>query len=58
MPAVAPDLPLEREREIAALDALLTGAAAGHGGALVLEAPAGLGKSALAARVSANGMRF
>ena len=44
---------LERAGELAAVEALLAGARAGQGGALLLEAPAGFGKSALAARAAA-----
>ena len=44
---------LERADELAAVEALLAGARAGRGGALLLEAPAGFGKSALAARAAA-----
>jgi DNA-binding CsgD family transcriptional regulator len=41
---------LERDAELRAIGALLAGARAGRGGLHVLEAPAGLGKSTLAAR--------
>src|SRR3954447_19320020 len=40
---------LERDAELRAIQGLLDGARAGRGGLYVLEAPAGLGKSALAA---------
>jgi DNA-binding CsgD family transcriptional regulator len=54
MTAVATDQLLERERELAAIGDLLTGAAEGHGATVVLEAPPGLGKSALAAGAAAD----
>ncbi|HSJ73098.1 MAG TPA: hypothetical protein VK904_02180, partial [Miltoncostaeaceae bacterium] len=38
---------LEREREIAALGDALAGARAGRGGAVLVEAPAGFGKTSL-----------
>jgi DNA-binding CsgD family transcriptional regulator len=40
---------VERERELAALDALLAGARDGHGSAVLLEGEAGIGKSTLLA---------
>ena len=43
---------LERDAETAALADLLAGAAAGHGGAVLVEAAPGLGKSALLARTA------
>ncbi|MBW8482126.1 helix-turn-helix transcriptional regulator [Actinomadura parmotrematis] len=46
-----------RERELGVLAALLDGARAGHGGALVVTAPPGSGRSALLRAVPADGMR-
>ena len=43
---------LERDAETAALADLLAGAAAGHGGAVLVEAAPGLGKSALLAHTA------
>ena len=54
MTAVATDQLLEREHELDVIGDLLTGAAEGRGATVVLEAPPGLGKSALAARVAAT----
>jgi DNA-binding CsgD family transcriptional regulator/tetratricopeptide (TPR) repeat protein len=50
---------VERERELEALERLLTGARAGSGGAVVFEGPAGIGKSSLlaAARNAADDIR-
>ena len=45
----APPL-LERERELAVIDERLAEAVAGRGGLVLIEGPAGIGKSALAAR--------
>jgi DNA-binding CsgD family transcriptional regulator len=42
---------LERERELARLDRLIDAAEAGHGGLLLVEGPAGIGKSELLAAV-------
>jgi predicted ATPase len=41
---------LERERELAELDALIAEATDGRGGCAVVEGPAGIGKSALLAQ--------
>ena len=54
MTPVAMDELLEREHELTAIGDLLTHAAEGHGSTVVLEAPPGLGKSALAAGVAAT----
>jgi tetratricopeptide (TPR) repeat protein len=56
VPATDPPRLHERGRELAALDAALDAAAAGHGRVLVLEGPAGIGKTALlgAARAGAR----
>jgi DNA-binding CsgD family transcriptional regulator len=54
MSALATDLLLERERELAAVGEQLAAAADGRGAAIVLEAPPGLGKSALASQVAAD----
>ena len=43
------DVLLERDRELAPLDALVDGAAAGEAGLVVVEGPAGIGKSRLLA---------
>ena len=43
---------LEREREYAAAQALIDGAATGGGGLLVVEGPSGIGKSALLAELA------
>jgi DNA-binding NarL/FixJ family response regulator len=50
MPTVTgcePDLLLERERELAAISRYVGAAGAGEGGSLMLEGPAGIGKTAL-----------
>ena len=51
---------LERVRELAAIDDAVTAAAAGHGGLLVIEGPAGIGKSRLvaASRAAAGSRGF
>lgn len=50
---------LEREEEIAALSAAAAGAAAGHGGLVLVEGPAGIGKTTLlrAACARCDGLR-
>lgn len=48
---------LERERDLSALDGAVARARAGRGGAVVVEGPAGIGKSSLLAYVRAEGER-
>jgi DNA-binding CsgD family transcriptional regulator len=57
MTAMAGPPLLERDWQLAQVDALLAAAIAGEGGALVVEGPAGIGKSALLAAARAAGVR-
>ncbi len=61
VPSAAPSDLVERERELAGLDALLAHALAGEGGVALLEGPAGIGKTRLltelATRARAAGAR-
>lgn len=53
-PPAAPSDLVERERELAGLDALLAHALAGEGGLALLEGPAGIGKTRLLSEVEAH----